>query len=104
MTAVNRLARDNNGQGVRLSQSRRPCDSTSGSCLIPAAEVAIQPDTSTPRLKRGSNLVICSATNHEAGVVVATSEAVSGKHDEFVFANIKFLASARGRLGCRTKI
>jgi hypothetical protein len=50
MTAVNRLARDNNGQGVRLSQSRRPCDSISGSCLIP--EVVIQPP-----LWRGSRLL-----------------------------------------------
>ena len=45
MTAVNRLACDNNGQGVRLSQSRRPCDSISGSRPIPAAEVVIQPAT-----------------------------------------------------------
>jgi hypothetical protein len=58
MTAVNRLARDNNGQGVRLSQSRRPCDSISGSCLI--SEVVIQPP-------RGRDRTYCQALHAKHG-------------------------------------
>ena len=107
MTAVNRLACDNNGQGVRLSQSRRPCDSISGSCPIPAAEVVIQPATYHGKVfvflqhkrfvtcnemsvvgteiieeafhseaQMRSDLVVYSAADHEARVVVGRSSAV----------------------------